>query len=196
MMILDPFCGTGVILQEAVLMGYNAYGSDIEPRMVEYTKTNMDWLSQKYAIAEKCERYLEIGDGTNHTWEQKFGCVASEVYLGRHFSASPSPDVLRQVKSDVNIIIKKFLKNLSKQTKPGFRLCLAVPAWSSTLRDEPSGSDSNEKIDSGFLHLPLLDSLEELGYNRVSFVHASNEDLIYHREGQIVARELVALTRV
>src|SRR5262249_8047041 len=32
--VLDPFCGTGVVLQEALLMGYRAYGSDLEARMV------------------------------------------------------------------------------------------------------------------------------------------------------------------
>jgi len=31
--ILDPFCGTGVLLQEALLMGYFAYGTDISDRL-------------------------------------------------------------------------------------------------------------------------------------------------------------------
>ena len=43
--ILDPFCGTGVVLQEALLMGYNVYGTDKDERMVEYTKKNLVWLS-------------------------------------------------------------------------------------------------------------------------------------------------------
>ena len=34
--LLDPFCGTGVVLQEALLMGYNVYGTDIEPKMIQY----------------------------------------------------------------------------------------------------------------------------------------------------------------
>ena len=43
-MILDPFCGTGVVLQEAMLMGYRAYGTDLSERMINYTKRNLDWL--------------------------------------------------------------------------------------------------------------------------------------------------------
>jgi len=62
----------------------------------------------------------------------------------------------------------------------GFRLCLAVPAW---------------QTGRNFKHLPLLDQLTDMGYNRVSFVHAGGNDLIYHREGQIVGRELVTLIR-
>ena len=42
--ILDPFCGTGVVLQEAILMGYRAYGTDLSERMVEYSNKNLLWL--------------------------------------------------------------------------------------------------------------------------------------------------------
>ena len=38
--VLDPFCGTGVVLQEALLMGYRAYGTDVSERMVEYSQRN------------------------------------------------------------------------------------------------------------------------------------------------------------
>ena len=38
--LLDAFVGTGVILQEAALMGMRVYGSDIEPRMIDYTREN------------------------------------------------------------------------------------------------------------------------------------------------------------
>jgi len=45
--LLDPFCGTGVILQEAGLMGLTTYGSDNNPRMIDYTQTNLDWLARR-----------------------------------------------------------------------------------------------------------------------------------------------------
>jgi tRNA (guanine10-N2)-dimethyltransferase len=39
--VLDPFCGTGGLLLEAGLMGMNVIGSDIDPRMVEGTHSNL-----------------------------------------------------------------------------------------------------------------------------------------------------------
>ena len=39
--ILDPFCGTGVLLQEATLMGYTPYGTDISERMVHREELKM-----------------------------------------------------------------------------------------------------------------------------------------------------------
>ncbi len=177
--VLDPFCGTGVILQEALLMGYSAYGSDLEPRMIEYTNENLRWLEETRNI--HVDGATEVADATNHNWQEKpFGTLAAETYLGRPFSSEPDPATLQQVMSDVHVIHKKFLQNLASQTQPGFRLCLAVPAWITR---------------SGVKHLKTLDSLEELGYNRLSFVHADNQDLIYYRKDQIVARELLVLTR-
>ena len=176
--LLDPFCGTGVILQEALLMGYEVLGSDLEARMVEYAQANLMWLKGKYPDIPAFE--VEAGDAVSHPWAQQPTVVAAETYLGRAFSAVPQPDALKQVISDVNTIHKKFLQNLARQTKPGFRLALAVPAW---------------KTEKGFTYLPLLDHLTDMGYNRTSFVHAKNDDLVYHREGQIVGRELVVLTR-
>ncbi len=176
--LLDPFCGTGVVLQEALLTGYNAYGSDLEERMVRYTRENLNWLQAKQH--NPYEWFLEIADATNHTWRQPVDMIAGETYLGRPFSALPAPDVLQTVMSDVDLIHKKFLRNIARQTKPGFRMCIAVPAW---------------KTPHGFNHLKVLEILPELGYTRMEFAHASTNQLIYHRETQIVGRELVVLVR-
>jgi len=177
--LLDPFCGTGVVLQEALLMGYDACGTDLDPRMVDYTRTNLEWLSASYQLPTS-SYYLEAADATSHAWQQP-DVVASETYLGRPFTAPPSAKVLAQTISDCNLILKKFLQNIHPQLKAGTRLCLAIPAW---------------QVRPGqFQHLPLIDHLSEIGYNPISFEHARPEDLLYHRAGQIVARELLVITR-
>ncbi len=177
--VLDPFCGTGVILQEAMLMGFNALGTDLEPRMVDYAKTNIEWLRQRFnAVDGLCS--IDIGDATDHHWPANVTAVASETYLGRPLSTLPDPQALQKIVHDVDTIHQKFLKNLASQTGSGFRMTLAVPAW---------------KTPQGFVRLPSLEKLEALGYNRVSFVHVRDEELVYHRPGQFVGRELVTMTR-
>lgn len=174
--VLDPFCGTGVILQEALLMGYNAYGTDIEPRMIDYSTQNLEWLA-----VHKTTPLLEVGDATDHQWAHPFSVVASETYLGRPLSNWPGADTLHQIIGTCNVIIEKFLKNIASQIQPGQRLCLAVPAWRG-----PQGQ---------LHHLSLLDHLEKLGYNRLRFEHARDADLVYFRPEQLVARELLVITR-
>ena len=178
--ILDPFCGTGVVLQEALLMGYGAYGSDLEPRMIEYTDLNLEWLTANFA--SKPPITTEIADATSHTWGPIYSSLACETYLGRPFTSSPDAEILAQTISECNLIISKFLRNLRPQLPAGFRLCVAIPSWN-------SGNGE-------FKRLPLIDSLAELGYNHISFKHARTNDLIYHRADQIVARELLVLQKL
>lgn len=40
--VYDPFCGTGGLLLEAAQMGLRAVGSDLDPRMVEGSRRNLD----------------------------------------------------------------------------------------------------------------------------------------------------------
>lgn len=178
--VLDPFCGTGVILQEALLMGYNAYGTDLEPRMIDYSGENLDWLDGHFDIPKVTLR-LEEGDATIHQWEPSPDAVASEAYLGRPFTSTPSADLLAQNVTDCNIIIRKFLQNIHRQLARGTRLCIAIPAW--------------QTRPGQFKHLPLVDSLSELGYNRVKFEFVRHDQLLYYREDQVVARELLVITR-
>jgi tRNA G10 N-methylase Trm11 len=211
--VLDPFCGTGVVLQEALLMGYDAYGSDLSEKMVEYSTANLKWLEEKYLLPSRhpelaegpgsklgpsaplrfvqddtLQWNVEQGDATKHIWDLSKNqglrskiCVVGETYLGKPLTSLPKPDILNPIISESNQIAEDFLKNLAPQISTGTKLCLALPAWY---------LGNNE-----FLHLKVLDHLEDMGYNRLDLVHARNEDLIYHRENQIVARELTILVR-
>lgn len=183
-LLLDPFCGTGVILQEAAIMGYACTGTDIDPRMVSYAKDNLSWLKQlaKSPLSDDIKISLEVGDATNHNWRHfKPTFIASEVYLGRPLSKPPAANILTPIREECDQIIHNFLTNLSTQIEPGTRICLAVPAW-----QLPSGS---------FAHLSILDSLEVIGYNRISFKHSGNNELIYYRPNQVVARQLLVLVK-
>lgn len=178
--VLDPFCGTGVVLQEAMLMGYSVYGTDLETRMIDYTRANLDWLIAHTNDLES-EILLEPGDATTYDWNPKPDFVAGETYLGRPFTVQPSLEVVAQTSSEVNLILKKFLSNIHGQLAPGTRLALAVPAW--------------QIGQNRFKHLPLIDQIDHLGYNRVRFEHVRDEQLLYYREDQIVARQILVLTR-
>jgi tRNA G10 N-methylase Trm11 len=179
-LILDPFCGTGVILQEALLMGYKVDGSDLDQRMIDYSADNLKWLETMFSL-ESEGTVLEVGDATSFVWGRVPQFIASETYLGQEFTSQPSDAEISQNISTTNLIIKKSLQNIARQVPSGTRMCIAIPAYHNSRGD--------------FKHLPLIDSIEELGYNRISFKHLSNSELVYFRERQIVARELLVITR-
>lgn len=178
--ILDPFCGTGVVLQEALMAGYRAYGTDLADKMIDYSQENLDWLSARYHFDGKYQ--VHQGDAMNTRWQEPIHAVACESYLGQPFSAPPSPAKLQEVKENCNHIITEFLKNLGDQIEPGTPLCIAIPAW----RDK----------NGDFTRLPLTNTIARLGYRPHEFVHIGQDKLLYYREDQIVARELVVLTKI
>jgi len=45
--LLDPFCGMGTILSEALVMGWNVVGSDQSEEVVAKARKNLQWLVQK-----------------------------------------------------------------------------------------------------------------------------------------------------
>lgn len=178
--ILDPFCGTGVILQEALLMGYGVYGTDLSKKMVDYSGHNLEWLKKTHSIKTEGMVRLEEADATEHIWRQPISAVATETYLGQPLGGqSPSKEKFSEIVHDTNAVVRGFLHNLSPQLTEGTRLCVAVPVWF---------------LEGQTTHLPVIDELASMGFMRHTFSHAV-APLMYHREDQITGRELLVLTK-
>ena len=177
--ILDPFCGTGVVLQEAALMGFKVYGTDLSEKMIRYSRDNLNWLQDSHSM--RFDWYLHEGDAMDTKWQPPVDAIACESYLGQPFSAPPSPAKLTEVRKTCNYIVSEFLKNIGSQIESGTPLCVGIPAWRDTA--------------GRFTHLPLIDELSTLGYDRFEFTNVKNGDLLYYREDQVVARELLVLIK-
>lgn len=178
--LLDPFCGTGVVLQEASIMGYQVYGTDLSEKMIDYSRRNLSWLAGRYAEVTQ-QPQLEAGDATSHQWRPAPDFVASEIYLGHPMSQPPVEIKFRTEKESAEALLTSFLKNLAPQVASGTQIALAIPSW---LR--PNGKYSG---------LDILDRLDTLGYNLTKYRYATPEDLLYYREGQIVARQIIVLRK-
>ena len=176
--LLDPFCGTGVVLQEAALMGYAVYGTDLSERMIRYTRDNLVWLSDTHHIF--FDKYFHVADAQDAVWQQPIDAVVGEGYLGKPLATTPERELLEGIIHECNGIMGTFLKNISAQLAPGTPLCIAAPAWH--IRDEVR-------------HLPCLKDLESIGFTRREFMGIPNDQLIYRREDQIVGRELLVLIK-
>ena len=180
--ILDPFCGTGTVLQEALLNGYSVIGTDLSQKMIDYTTENLSWLRQKFRTTGEVIT-LQQADATTFQWKppRAINAVVCETYLGQPFSAPPRPEKLREVAGNCNHIITAFLRNIHSQLSNATPLVLAVPAW--------------RNRDGHFTHLPLIKHLADLGYQRVLLRHIRPKQLLYYRENQVVAREILILTK-
>ncbi|QHU92802.1 methyltransferase domain-containing protein [Candidatus Saccharibacteria bacterium oral taxon 488] len=174
-LILDPFCGTGTVLQEALLAGYDVVGTDLSQKMVDYTTENLSWLQSTFTAPGNVID-IHQADATTHRWPNSthLAAVVCETYLGQPFSAPPAPQKLAEVVGNCNHIITSFLTNIRSQLAPNTPLCIAVPAWYDAF--------------GRAAHLPLIKNLQQLGYHQLN-----RTPLIYRRPDQVVARELLIL---
>ncbi len=181
--LLDPFCGTGVVLQEGMLMGYKVQGSDLSERMVEYSERNLQWLTKMEGLVPKSTGVVTVeqGDAASLEWQSPIDLVACETYLGQPMSSAPAEIKLKQEKQECRSIVLGFLKNLASQITSDTPVTIAVPAW---LRNNGE-----------YERLNLLDEIQNLGYNVKRFRNLGQKDLLYHRDGQVVAREIIVLRK-
>jgi tRNA G10 N-methylase Trm11 len=153
--------------------------------MIKYSQRNLDWLTEKTPKLQKSAApsiTLEEGDATNHQWQSTgIDFVASEIYLGHPLSAAPADIKFKELKQDAETLLRAFLKNIAPQIKSGTQLALATPSW---LRH-----------DGSYKGVDILDEIENLGYNSIKYLNATQSDLLYHRENQIVARQIIVLRK-
>ncbi len=87
---LDPFCGIGTVVQEFVLQGLNAYGSDREEDQIRAAKKNLAWLRKEFRL--KNSAHLEVCDARKlkRCFRQRFDAIVTEPYLGKPLKRHPS----------------------------------------------------------------------------------------------------------
>jgi tRNA (guanine10-N2)-dimethyltransferase len=96
--ILDPFCGSGTVLQEALLMGFtHVRGSDHSRKAVEDTRRNLEWMKLP-SVPLTAERAQDLAASkTMHA--HSVDRIVFEGYLG---PPSPKPQTIADVQKELN----------------------------------------------------------------------------------------------
>ncbi len=64
--LADPFCGTGTVLSEAMMLGYDVIGSDTNPDAITGSKSNLEWLkSAPNSLLKSLSYHLHELDATH-----------------------------------------------------------------------------------------------------------------------------------
>ena len=127
--LLDPFCGVGTILQEALLSKAKAIGVDINKWCVEATSRNIEWLKDEYSLENAEYRVLQ---GDAHRLSQKIGreqvdCIATEPDLGPALRQIPTTSYAVRIADKLKPLYDGLLGEAYKVLKNGGRLVLTSP---------------------------------------------------------------------
>lgn len=173
--IVDPFCGSGGLLMEAALMGYDCEGSDISQEMIRCSKRNIEWFIQNFNIKQQVI-IDEAQDASKRAYPNKPYSIVTEGYLGENFINTPTKDrITQQLPLLRELYIKFFSQLVALKNQPN-TICICMPFW---------------KLPKETIKLNLIDEISDLGYTICKFKSVRQDKLYYHREGQFTGRQII-----
>jgi len=182
-LIIDPFCGSGTILSEALLAGHkNLFGSDISLKAIEDTRKNLSWIKELYKV-ENAHTKLLVKNVIHLSKFVKSGSVAAvitEPYLGPQRGNVNFPAIIKELESLYTTALQEFYQVL----QPGGRVVMVWPVFS---KQAPLNPDYAKFKTVNLLPNHLKDN---------KFIKTTPRGtIIYGRAGQKVFREIVVLEK-
>jgi tRNA G10 N-methylase Trm11 len=143
--LLDPFCGVGTILQEALLGKARVIGVDVNPWCAKATRENLGWLKKEYALRE-AEYIVLQGDSRSLTKriQQEVNCIATEPDLGPALLQIPTTPYATKIIDKLRPLYHDFLNEAYGTLKHGGRLVLVTP-YIKTRSGKPVTMNVKEK---------------------------------------------------
>ncbi|MBT3397891.1 hypothetical protein HOA55_04790 [archaeon] len=123
-LMLDPFCGVGGILQEALLKNIKVYGIDHDKSAIRDADVNLKWLAENYDLDVKWK--LKNIDSRKAP-DLQFGAIATETPLGKILRKKPSSGEAKKIIQNFEAFIVPILTRLKKCKKPSARIAITFP---------------------------------------------------------------------
>ncbi|OGL99894.1 hypothetical protein A2501_05185 [Candidatus Uhrbacteria bacterium RIFOXYC12_FULL_57_11] len=170
--LLDPFCGSGTVLMEAILLGFTkVIGSDISEKAMEDTKANLDWLAAQGGAMPPIE--LSVSPAQTLVLSEPVDAIVTETYLGPALHGREHPDFLKRNLASLATLYRDAFGALANLVKPGSTAVVAFPVFQSKTGEQEVATRS---------------MLESLGWK-------VERRLRYERAGQHVEREIFVMRR-
>lgn len=171
--ILDPFCGSGTVLSEALALGYkNLLGSDLSVKACSDTKDNLNWLAGEYDISDAKFQIYHLGADklTDKIPISGVTAIITEPYLGPTLQDDERESRIFKIISEVENIYLRAFTEFKKILKPQGRVVLVLPFW---------------HLGGRKFKLRIENKIAALGFTRLD-----KGDLLYKRAGQRVWRQI------
>jgi tRNA G10 N-methylase Trm11 len=153
--LLDPFCGVGTILQEALLEGAAVVGLDVNGWCVEAAEENIEWLINEYGLKDTDFRVMQsdVGKLTQKVGLESMDCIVSEPDLGPALKDFPTVAYAEKIVEKLEPLFHGFIEQAYAALKPNGRLVLVTPYIATR-----SGEAVTMRVD---------EQLEQVGFKRV-----------------------------
>ena len=183
--LLDPFCGSGTILSEAMLLGYtNIIGADISEKAIADSKKNIEWIAQKFQISnDKFQIKYQISNVENLNQiikSSSIDVVVTEPYLGKPLRGQETkPELLSQAKQLKDLYLQAF-RQFHQVLRPEGKIVFVIPRF---------------KYGNEWITIDCKNEIEKIGFKALPFFE-NQLHFVYSRPNQRVAREIWRFKKV
>ncbi len=126
---LDPFCGVGNILQEALLAKAKVIGVDINRWCVEAAQTNLEWLTDEYSLKDADYELLQLDTRqlTSKIRHEEVDCIATEPDLGPALRELPTTPYAEKIVDNLRPLFEDFLSEAYEILRESGILVIVTP---------------------------------------------------------------------
>ncbi len=181
--LLDPFCGSGTVLQEASLLGYTKLlGTDKSPKAIEDTQKNLSWLKKQfnYSFEEKLIK-ADVKELSNYLHPNSADYIVSEPFMGSASEVIKKNNIgyFHDLSEELGLLYFRAFQEFHKVLKPKAKIIFVFPVF----------NVQDNKIDSLYIN-----KIEKIGFKNIrlplNLQGTKNGQILYMRPGQKVARQI------
>ena len=183
--ILDPFCGSGTILTEAMVLGYKKIiGADVSEKAIRDSEKNISWLRErKPAIESEVKVFTaDVSDLDKFIPSLSIDAVIAEPYLGKPLKGNEPREVLLAQADDLKKLYLNAFRKFKKILKPNGAVIFIVPRFN---------------FRGDWITIDCQNEIEAIGFQTQKIFSPQKENrpfLLYARGGQRVGREIWKFT--
>ena len=150
--LLDPFCGVGTVLQEALLAHANVVGVDVNPWCVKASSENLQWIKSEYNLEDAEFRIMQgdVGRLAEKVGQETVDCIVTEPDLGPALREVPTAPYAQKIIQKLEPLFFSLVEQAFTVLKKDGRLVLVTPYMISR-----SGQS---------VFMPIVDKLENSGF--------------------------------
>jgi tRNA G10 N-methylase Trm11 len=176
--LLDPFCGSGTLLQEALLLGYtHVTGTDISAKAVTDTKANLSWLKKQDLSDNNAKVFIyDVTKLSEKFPQDSIAAVVTEPYMGPNLQHKPHLKDVQEIKAELEMLFLGAFKQFVKILKEGGSVVMIFPIF---------------HVNNHYLYLDILEKIEQLGFSQAILTKDKRNTITLGNKKDFVLREIV-----
>lgn len=124
--LIDPFCGSGTVLQEALLKNINVIGIDDDSNSIKQSKTNLEWLKNNYNINSNYQ-LIKLDARKMFSVIKKGNVIVTEPYMGPFIRKLPRLEEAQHLVRDLRELYDSIVRQAKEILNKDERIVIIIP---------------------------------------------------------------------